>query len=238
MPITTARDIVKASMRKISVLGVGQSLGNDEAQDAFDELNNMLSDWSVDGDLIYTETRETFTLTDNKASYTVGDGADFDTATFVSIAAAYVRAGGSDYVLSGISRQQYAGKTQKDISSIPDQYYYDDNFPDATLFLYPAPVNCDSLTIYSDKQLSEFSSISAEYNMPAYYRSALIYNLATRLAPEYEKEASATVQRLAAKTLKNIKIQNSRNNKYLSSVNIPNKNIHGAVDRNAFISGR
>lgn len=237
MAITTARDLVKASLRKISALGVGQSLSAEEAQDALDELNNMLSDWSVEGDLIFTETKETFNLTDNKTTYTIGLGQDFDTTKFINISAAYVTSSGSDYSLMPISRDEYAKKTQKDIGSIPDEFYYDDNYPIANIYLYPTPVNTQSITIYSDKQLTEFASLDTSYAFPAYYRSAIIYNLAMRIAPEYEKEPSATVQREAAKTKKNIKVQNTRNNVYLSQMNVPASGMIGAVDRSAFISG-
>lgn len=237
MPITTARDIVKASMRKANVLGKGVDLDAYEASNALDELNNMLSDWDIEGDLIFNETIETFNLTDGVSDYTIGSGGDFDTSRPVNIAAATVKSGGSDYSLEAYTREEYAKITEKNVQSIPRYYFYDDNFPLATLRLYYTPTNTDSITLYTDKPMTEFASLNTAYEMPKYYRSALIYNLVPRIMMEYGKSPDAVIINLARTLKDNIKSHLGKNNSEISTIDVPESSNFYGTDKQAFESG-
>ena len=218
--MTTARDIVKGALRKISAIGTGASLSDEEAQDALTLLNGMMASWGAEGSLIFTETKETFTLT-SAGAYTIGTGADFNTERPVYISSAYVTYGVTDQMLHEYDNNEYSAIPQKDISGIPEVYYYDANFPTATMYLYPTPSGADTITINSYKPLTSFSDLDTSFNMPAEYEVALVYNLAVLIAPEYEMEALPTVQKSATRFKKTIKAQNDRNNKLLSTITVP-----------------
>lgn len=220
--MTTARNIIKDALRKIQILGKGSSLDASEADDALQTLNDMLATWSAEGDMIFTETKETFSLSSSE-SHTIGAGADFDTTRPLYISAAFVSQGDIDYSLEEIDNQSYASITQKDLGNIPEVFYYDAGYPTATIYLYPKPTSVSSITLYSFKPLSTFSDLDTVFAMPAEYRTALVHNLAVWIAPEYEREASPTIQRIAADAKDAVMAQNKRNEMFLSPIDIPTR---------------
>ena len=215
--MTTARDIIEAALRKIHVLGRGQSLSNEEAQDCLDALNSMLDSWSVEGNLVFTETIETFNLT-GAASYTIGSGATFDTTRPVDIVAAYVTSGNTDYTLSKYDQRQYAMISDKTTGGIPAIYYYNGGYPTGTIYLSPVPSGVSTITLHSYKPLSSFASLNATFTMPPGYERALIYNSAVEFGPEYEREASPSVKAIAEESKSAVIKSNTQNENYISRV--------------------
>lgn len=54
--MTTARDIIKAALTKIGVVGVGQETGSDEADEALFTLNAMMHGWKArSADIEFTD---------------------------------------------------------------------------------------------------------------------------------------------------------------------------------------
>lgn len=215
--MVTARDIIKDSLRKIHVLGTGVALDPNEADNALNTLNDMLSSFSAEGALIFQETLEVFNLTTNQEAYTIGTGLDFNTIAPLYIKSAYVRQGDTDYPVTPFDEQEYSRISQKAISgSVPRIYYYDSNFPTATIYFYPVPSGSDTFRMYSRKALTSFTTLDSVFAMPEQYKSMLVHNLAVWIAPEYEREASRTIQMIAAKTKKTVIVQNDRNEKHSS----------------------
>jgi len=220
--MATARSIIKSTLRKIHVLGKGAPLDADEANDALETLNDMLSIWSAEGDMIFTESKETFNLT-GAVSYTIGSGGTFNTVRPQYISAAFVSQGDTDYSLGSIDNQQYSRISQKDIASIPECYYYDAGYPLATLYLYPKPSSVSTITLYSFKPLTAFTNLDTDFAMPEEYKAALIYNLAIWIAPEYERDASMEIKRIARNSKDAVVSQNKRNENFISMTDVPSR---------------
>ena len=218
--MTTARDMIKAGLRNIAVLGAGSSLSNEEAQDAFDMLNGILAAWSAEGSLIFQKTQETFPLT-TAVSYTIGSGGDFDTTRPNDITYMTVNDGSSDQTLYPMSQEQYASISLKtNGSTSPDSFYYDGNFPLGTIYFYPKPVSGNTVTIYSLKPLTQFTNLTSVFAMPEENRLALEFALSEAIAPQYEREASPTVKKMARQFKNNVIAQNNRTVKNLSSIDV------------------
>ena len=212
--MTTARDIIEGAARKIQILGRGQTLPADEAQNGLDILNGILGSWSVDGGMVYTESTDTFTAT-GAASYTVGSGGDVDIVRPSYVRDLYTTQGSIDYSASAIDQTRYSQICDKDIAGEPDVYYYDGNYPLANLYLYPVPDGTYTVTINTVKPLTAFASISDSYDMPPEYRRALEANLAVEWAVEHEKEATPTLRKIAKNGKDLIFISNTRNDQNL-----------------------
>lgn len=215
--MTTARQIIEQAMRKINVLGRGQTLSADEAASALDTLNDLLGSWSVEGGLVYQDVQETFSLT-SAISYNIGTGGDFNTTKPYEINAVYVTQGSTDYPLKNYSKEQYANLSDKDTGAIPEFYYYDNNHPLANIFLFPAPAGVTSITIYSRKPLTSFTTLTTDVDLPSGYKRALVNNLALDLCSEYEKPLSEALLRVANESKGNVFAYNARNESNISQL--------------------
>ena len=225
--MTTARQIVTDALYKINVLGTGQSLAAEDANRGFRALNQMLSTWSVEGNMVFIDTKETFNLT-GAASYTIGSGADFDTARPTDIVAAFTTSGTTDYPLERYDVRQYSSIDYKNTGSIPEIFYYDGNYPVATLFLYPKPSAVSTITLYTKKALAQFTSLDTVLTLPPEYETALIYNLALWISGDFEREPRAQVIKIANSSKKTVERQNLRN----TSVNIARVDAPHSEDGN------
>lgn len=223
--MTTARTIIEDALRKIHVLGKGVSLDNDEADDALGVLNQMLASLSAQGGYVYAETKETFNLT-GAGSYTIGSGGDFNTTRPLKIINMYVTSGGTDYPVMQIGSTQYSNIPQKTTTATyPDWFYYDGGFTLGTIYFYRVPIS-GTVTMSSLKHLSSFATLDTAYSMPPEYEAMLVYNLSEWIAPEYEKEASPTVKRIAKQSKNNVLIQNNQKEVYTSEVNVPDRDVN------------
>lgn len=217
--MTTAQSIINQAARKITVLGRGQTMGPEETQDALTNLNTLVGSLSTDVGMIFNNIRELFPLT-GQQSYTIGVGADFDTPKPVVINAAYIRIGTVDYPIKQLNSSDYADIGFKTISGIPEFFYYENNTPLARIFLYPVGVANYQLGIYSLKALDSFVDLTTDYDLPPGAEDMYVYNLAKRLAAEYEKPVPAEVHEMAHKTRNNVRAFNKRNSYPTSYIDI------------------
>ena len=95
--MSTVRDLIYDALKKIHVVGIGQTLTAEQEQSAFRSLNDLLASWSVEGGLVFTQTQETFPLVNGQQVYTIGVGQDFDTTRPFDIISLYTTIGVTDY---------------------------------------------------------------------------------------------------------------------------------------------
>lgn len=211
--MSTVRDLINGSLRLINVLADGETATASQHSDALSVLNQMIESWSIENLIIFFTTREEFTLTPSDGSYTIGSSGDFNTTRPIDIESAMLEdqsvSPTVEYPLELITSRQWAEIDIKDLESpLPIKLYYDPTFPLATLKLWPIPSTAHKLVLYSKKALTEFASINTAISLPPGYWKALRFNLADELAPEYGKEASATVKTIASEAKANIKRKN------------------------------
>lgn len=194
--MTTALGIITSAMRKAGVLTKGETPSADEAADGLEMLNDLLASISNDSMTVYARALNNFTLSGGVSTYTIGTGATFNTSRPIKIISAYVRSGGVDYPLFIINDEEFATISMKSTSGIPEFLNFTNEFPTATIKLYPVPSTGYEIFILSEKQLTSFA-LSDTVELPAGWRRMLIYNLAIELAPEYGQPASAEVIQIA-----------------------------------------
>ena len=225
--MTTARDLIKSALRKISQLGIGEELDADEANDALGTLNAMLSSFSVEGPLIYFIDNETFSLSSGIGEYTIGASGDFNTTIPYEIVNAYVSQGDTDYQLTKYGRKQFSQITQKNLSNIPSVYFFDNNYPLAKLHIYELPSGGFTITLDSKKRLTGFDTLDTVFAMPPEFKSMIEYNLAVWIAPEYDREAPISVKQIAERTYSAIESQTGRNQWPVSKIDAPSSGYQG-----------
>ncbi len=190
--MSTVQSLIDASLRLIGAIESGESPSSDESNDALEALNAMLASWYEEGIYIPSRTRESFTLSSSKESYTVGTGGDINTSWPMVIETAYWRRDNIDYPMDFMEEREYSVISNKRVTSRPSRFYYEPSFPLGAIFFDYLPDITYQLNLVSLKPLSNLS-LSDSINMPGGFDRAIKFNLAVEIAPEYGATPSAAV---------------------------------------------
>ena len=182
MAITTALDLIKYGLKKRKVLGVGDTLTDDEAQDCLDTLNLMLESFSLDRLMVYNEALQSF-VPDGSASYTIGPGGDIDvTERPTKLTSAYTRdSAGIDRPMAILlNPQDYDRIALKAIGvPWPSAVWYEPTAPLGTLHFWPVP-NGNTIYLRFWQQLQQFETLTETIVLPPGYKEAIGLNFAVR----------------------------------------------------------
>ena len=208
----TLLDLLRSSFRLIGVLHEGQGPNVDDINDSLMVLNSMLEAWSIERLNVFTIQPQTFTLTAGQQVYGIGPGAtDFDATRPLRLEDANVLiAGGSgpfELPLEVLTVDQWAAIAIKSTrSTIPTKVYLDNQFPIANLNFWPVPSTTIQVVLYGWQAIQTgFTDVDVDLSFPPGYSDAIRYNLATRLAPEWDKKLRVDVAELAVSTKAAIK---------------------------------
>lgn len=209
--MTTARDIIIKALTKIGANFKNNAVSSDEANDALDALNAMLSSYANDSMMIYARQWETFSLTPSTSLYTMGAGGSFNTAKPMFIVSGYLKDGITDYNLSIITDEIYNSQiSQKTTIGIPAYINSDNGNPLINIRLYPVPDSAYQIFLLTEKELSQFT-LDDEIELPSGWERMLIYNLAMELYPEYEQQVNPVVMEIAAESKRLVRANIMRN---------------------------
>lgn len=211
----TGRDMIAASLRLIAALEGGETPSAQEATDGLAALNRLLGTWSNEDLMIHTVVREEFALTAGDASYTMGSGANFNTARPIRILRATIEVQSStptvEYPLTIRTAEEWAAISIKDLtSSIPTDLFPEGTYPNETLNFYPTPSAANRVVLYSHKPLTEIATLDTNVSFPPGYDRALIYNLSVDIAPEYGRPVSDVVGMTAIESKAALKRRNHK----------------------------
>lgn len=212
--MTTALQLVTASLRKLGAVAAGETPDADEQSDALESLNQILESWNLKGLALFRRENAAYTLVPSQQAYSVGSGADFDGARPITLHSAFVTRGGIDYPLAVLTQAQWNDILQKSTESqLPEAVYYEPTFPDGTLRFWPVPLEALPVTLAIDMQLAVVADINDDLSFPPGYERALLYALAVDLAPEYPAVTlSQSVIDAADEALADIKRANNTQN--------------------------
>jgi hypothetical protein len=203
----TLRDLLRSSFRLIGSLHEGQGPSSDDITDSLVILNSMLTTWSVDRLNVFAIRSDTYSLTANQQTYQIGVGApDFNAPRPVRIdrAAVIYQPSGQfqpELPLGRLSAREWEDIRIKNITStIPTLLYADNAYPFCNLNLWPIPTIALPFVLYTWQQLNAGLAVAAldtALSFPPGYEDAIRYNLAVRLAPEWDKKLRPDVLELA-----------------------------------------
>ena len=230
----TANDIIRASMRLIQVSAVDTDLTASELQDGLESLNRMLDSWSADELTLYQVIREEFPLVSGENPYSIGYGGHFNTSRPMKIVDAYlILNNGSipvSYPMQVLNYQDYNAIRLKTLSTnFPNYLYYQPSFPMGEVYIYPIFAPNDPSTqgpayinLTSWKPFDIILDPTAKMSFPPGYWEAIVFNLAVRIAEEYQFDIRPTTVQLAVNALKRIKRLNQRTDTLQTDVALMN----------------
>jgi len=212
-------DIITASLQNIGAIGAGETPNPNDAELGRLWLNRMLSSWSLQPMTIPVIVREVFDVVANQSTYTIGDGADFDTTrpTMLTGAGLLLNSSSPPVELPRglLTDDAYRSIQVKTLTSpLFTNVYYNPTFDPSgwgTIFLWPTPTTADNdLVLYRPQQLSEFADIATDYALPPGCEEALICNLAVRLCKPFGRPVDEDLSRMARVSLATFKRANTK----------------------------
>ncbi len=200
-------------MRIAQVYQIGEEPSADEAADCLTALNAMLSSWSNEKLMVYVSTMATLPMVSNQSVYTIGPTGDLVTTRPMSLGqGSYITYQYITYPLEIIDSTQYSSIPYKaQTAIIPIYGWFSPTYPDATLTIWPVPTSTDvDFVLEMWCALTEFATLSTDVSLPPGYEDAIAYNLAVRIAPEFNAAISQAAVMMANSTKRSIKRQNTR----------------------------
>ncbi len=214
----TARTLITKSLRRIGVVGAGQTLSPEDADDALFLLNSLLDMFATERLMVPVITRSTWTIVAGTGTYTVGDGGDVDIARPVFVEDVRFIDTSADpeteHPLGMLTDRAYA-KAQKSLTSLyPSQRYWNPTFTGTGLgsvTLWPIPTSTTLLgAFYAATALTQVASLDTTLILPPGYRYFLQEQLAVICAPEWGIPLPAELRENARESKANIKRANTR----------------------------
>lgn len=225
--MTTAIEIIKRSMRIIGVLAEGETPSAQESADCLEAFNALMGSIANSQQLIFARTLDQVPLVANTAAYTIGPTGGFVTPRPVDVLeSSYITYQGVTYPLVKWTLADYNQITVQSVTGIPTGFYVQTEMPDITVTLWPVPAEAMTLNLWSNKQITEFTSLTQQLVMPPGYDRMLAFMLAVDIAPEFEVEPSANVLRLAASSRRQIKRTNAEVPRLQMPYGIPDNNTY------------
>lgn len=202
----TVKELITRSLRLLQVLKPGRTPNIHEVSTGVEILEGMREQMNIDRLWIYRVERQTFTLTANDGTYTMGPGGDFNVDRPVRIDSAGVvltaNTDDPEYPVEVVDINGWRKITHKaQTSDYPSCLYPDYATPLITINLAPVPTVANDLVLYTWAQLQTFDSESTVISGPPGYVDAYAYQLALRMAPEWGVPITAFVDREAEKTM-------------------------------------
>lgn len=191
----TVRELIRKSLLLGGLIASGESMTDDEADDAFESLNDMVQSWSSEGLLLFNSIRENFDLSSGTQSYIMGSGQTWNSTKPMNIEAISVLSSNIEYPLRVYTVDEWQNISQKTLQGqIPEGVYIEESAASVKFYFYPTPNDSSvDAVIYSRKPLTAFTGLSQEISLPQGYTRALRYDLAIELMQEYGREPSMVV---------------------------------------------
>jgi len=206
---TTALTIINRALAKN---GVDEPAVTEQI-DALDELNNMLSYFSIIDLVVPYVTPESLVITTVTVNpITIGSSGVFNTVRPIKITDAYIRDSNSyDYKIDvNMTEYEYNSITTKATKARPTSLWYSPSYPLGNIYLNCPPDASYTFFIDSIKRLTEFALLSTSFNFSPEYKLMLIYNLAVIISPEYGSNLSKEVLRIAEQSKMAVMTNNIR----------------------------
>ena len=202
----TALSLITDALLEIRVLDENETPSPEQSRDGLRKLNQMLEQWSLDSIMTFVDYEESFPLVAGQASYTIGENGDFATARPNRIIDAWIRnSHGYDTLLDVVGTGRYSALRNKNQIGFASQLHYTASYPRGVIRLANVPQEAGTLFIVSNKALTQFASLYTHFSMPPGYKTAIVMNLAVRLAPGYHKQAKEETKEIALSTKADIR---------------------------------
>jgi len=183
-------DIIAAALRKIAYLVQGTTVNTSDTASAMQALNAMIKTFQTYGMPLWAITEITFPLT-NTNTYTIGIGQTINTPMPLKVIQAR-----RNFISTGVTipmniytHYDFNLLTSTQTTGVPINLWYEPLRTTGNVHIWPIPdsttQSLQNITITYQRPFDDMINPSDSIDFPSYWTEAIIYGLATRLAPEY-----------------------------------------------------
>ena len=216
---TTALDLIKGALRRITSYQSGDQIAAPDANDCLDALNDMLDSWDTQQNGLYGSNENILTFIGGQYQYSIGIDptgatvADFSVPRPLRITNAFTRittqGSGYDYPIEIISQDRYVEYGLKSIPyPWPTQLWYNTTFPFGQINFYGAPVGGGELHLFTDTILTNLT-LNQVIQLPQGYTRAIKWMLAREICSEFGFPLTPAIEKLANESWMMIKALNA-----------------------------
>lgn len=186
----TRNQIIESAMRKCGRLAKGQSADSTDLANAQLALNGLIAQLQTMGMPLWARKDYSVTLVAGQRDYTIGDGQTIDTPFPLKMQKVVLETvtGGSMREIFPVAYQDFR-LLNTESTGVPVSYSYQPKINVGVLSLWPLPdstaVSAYTLQLTYQRPFEGFSAAGETPDFPQEWQNALIYNLASILAPEY-----------------------------------------------------
>lgn len=180
----TSDQLVTAALRKLAVVGDGQTPSATQLANGTLALNAMLKGFEAKGMPLWAITEKSIPLT-NTRSYTLSTDAPLKVTQAILVD----NTSGNTTPMNPKNHYDYNLLNGNTASGWPINYWYEPLNQSGVLHLWPTPdtysiANCQVRITYQ-RPFNDMNSGSDPLDFPPYWLEAVIYNLTHRLSSEY-----------------------------------------------------
>lgn len=210
--MATAIQLITRALRLSRVIGKDQTPDAEESNDALTMLNWMLDQWWIQSLAVYATQKTPVSWPSGAASRSIGLTGDTVSDRPVKVVpGSSLRYLGVDYPVSLLTNiEQYERITDKAVGGIPQYLFFDPQYPNGMLYLWPVPAQPMTLTLTTYQRIETIASLASQVEVPPAYEMAMIYNLGVMLAPEYGVGIQPDLQKQATQAKAIIEHNNAR----------------------------
>ena len=181
------KDIVYAALRKLGVLIPGEDPTTNQKTTAISALNALIKSLIADGLQVWKLTSTVFTAVGGINLYQIGLGKTINTPMPMKVVQALRAVSGQANIPMNLyTNYNFNLLPSTATQGTPVNLYYHPIRDYGIISLWPTPQDSsNTITLLYQAPLEDMVSDTDDLDFPSYWDDAIVYLLATRLAPEY-----------------------------------------------------
>lgn len=186
----TRNQFIEAALRTLGVLALDQTPTTTEYTNALIKLNALVGEFRTKGLMVWDRTSYSMALTSGTSSYNIGSGQTLNTPYPIHLLQAVrVDSTAATRIPMEITADSNFNRLPTSTTGVPIQLTYQPKMNLGVIKVWPTPDSYAqtyvTISLTYLRPLEYFSSSTDTADFPEEWVSAIIYNLAVRMAPEY-----------------------------------------------------
>jgi hypothetical protein len=211
----TAEQLISAALQELGTVAPGEPLGMEDAPWVLQKLQRVIDTFNARRPMIYANTFTSFPITVN-VPQTIGPTGIWQVnqrpveIPSIGLQLANTTPNTVEIKLNKRDKDWWANQRVKTLTSaIPTDYYYEQDWPNGTVYLWPVPNAQNNCLVQQRTILAEITFYEQEFSLPPGYWDAVVYCLAVACGPSYGVPVSQDLRSLMTAALKAVQANNN-----------------------------